>query len=58
MINVIYSIAKAITGTRNWILKILIILLLILVVLVSFVLLPIILIYLSIRKLCKRSAEW
>jgi len=58
MINMIYGIAQAITGTRNWFLKILITLLLIVVVLVSFVLLPIILVYLTVRKLYKRSVEW
>lgn len=58
MINVIYTIAQAITGTRNWILKILITLLLIVVVVVSLVLLPIILVYLTVRKLFERSVEW
>lgn len=58
MINLIYTIAQAITGTRNWILKILITLLLIITVIVLLVLLPIILVYLTVRKLFMRSAEW
>ena len=58
MINLISNIAAAITGTKNWILKILITLLLILVVLLAFVILPFTITFLIVRKLYKRSAEW
>lgn len=58
MISLISNIVSAITGTRNWILKILISLLLILVLILSFIILPFIIVYLIVKNLYKRSIEW